>query len=91
MKKDFSRNTTEVFTKTIEKEFGILLDQEWFEKHVHAIMLEKYDEELAENTWKYINLPNIDEEINLPTYVCEYELDAAVTKMLETTIPVLFI
>ena len=77
--------------KTIYEESGVLLNQEWFEEHVYKNMLKAYDEELAENTWKYIKLPNLEEEIKLPAFIFEHELNCAVEKMVKATTYALFI
>ena len=71
--------------KKIYAEFGVLLDKEWFEKHVYANLLKAYDKEVAENTWKYINPPSLDAKISLPDCVLKGELAKAVTKMTEAT------
>lgn len=71
-------------SKIIYEEFGIKLDQEWFEENVHKVMLEAYDEELAENTWKYINLPS-EEDVTLPAFVPADSLNYAVEKMAAAT------
>lgn len=75
----------------ILEEFGVLLNEEWFEKNVHAVMLALYDEEIAENTWKYINLPSMEAEIELPAFICKHELDCAVENLIKATTMALFI
>ena len=72
--------------KQIYAEFGVLLNEDWFEKHVYANFLRDYDKELADNTWKYIKLPSLDENLQLPDFVPEGELSEAVTKMTEATV-----
>lgn len=72
--------------KQIYAEFSVLLNEDWFEKHVYANFLRDYDKELAENTWKYIKLPSLDENIELPDFVPKAEFERAVTKMTEATV-----
>lgn len=72
--------------KQIYAEFGVLLNEDWFEKHVYANFLREYDKELADNTWKYIKLQSLDEILQLPDFVPEGELSEAVTKMTEATV-----
>jgi len=72
--------------KKIYAEFGVILNEDWFEEHVYANLLKEYDKELAENTWKYIKLPSMDETLQLPDFVPVGELSEAVKKMTEATI-----
>lgn len=75
----------QVIAKKIHAEFSILLDKEWFEKHVYANFMAAYDQELAANTWKYINIPSMDAALTLPAFVAVGELEAA-DRMVEATI-----
>ena len=46
----------------VAKKCGIILNQEWFEENVHKVLLKSdYPEELAENTYKFMKIPD---EIN---------------------------
>lgn len=47
----------EVYKKT-----GLLLNQDWYDKNVYPILLATYPRDLADNTYKYMRIP---EEINL--------------------------
>lgn len=44
-----------------DKNYGITLNQEWFDEHVYSALKREYPEELAESTYKYMKIP---EEIN---------------------------
>lgn len=71
--------------KRIKSEFGVSIDADWFEKHVHQSFLRDYDEELAENTWKYINIPALDKPISLPEFVTQEEIEAEIDKIVEAS------
>ena len=71
--------------KRIQTEYGITIDADWFEKHVHQNLLRDYDEELAENTWKYINVPELDKQIVLPEFVTQEEIEAEIDKIVEAS------
>jgi len=43
------------------KVFGIVTDQKWFDEHVYKVLIENYPKDLADNTYKYMIIP---EEIN---------------------------
>lgn len=56
----------------VYKKTGILLNQRWYDENVHTALLEAYPKELAENTYKYMQIPKeIEQQIN--------ELDFAIT------------
>lgn len=71
--------------KKIQAEYSITIDAGWFEKHVHQNLLRDYDEELAENTWKYINIPDLDKQIVLPEFVTQEEIEAEIDKIVEAS------
>lgn len=71
--------------KRIQTEYGITIDADWFEEHVHQNLLRDYDEELAENTWKYINIPSLDKPIDLPEFVTQEEIEAEIDKIVEAS------
>ena len=71
--------------KRIQTEYGITIDADWFEEHVHKSLLRDYDEELAENTWKYINVPELDKQIDLPEFVTQEEIEAEIDKIVEAS------
>ena len=49
----------------VYKKTGILLNQRWFDENVHTALLEAYPVELAENTYKYMQIPEeIEQRIN---------------------------
>lgn len=68
--------------KRIKAEYGITIDADWFEEHVHQILLRDYDEDLAENTWKYINIPSLDKAITLPEFVTEADIEAEIDNVI---------
>lgn len=74
--------------KQIQENFGVQIDEDWFETHVATRLKEEYDQELFENTWKYINLPSMDEEFFLPEFVSEEDLDQVIKHLLR--VPRLF-
>ena len=55
----------------VYKKTGILLNQRWFDENVHTALLEAYPEELAENTYKYMQIP---EEIEQRISELDFEL-----------------
>lgn len=71
--------------KRIQTKYGITIDADWFEKHVHQNLLRDYDEELAENTWKYINIPSLDKPIDLPEFVTQEEIEAEIDKIVKAS------
>ena len=71
--------------KKIQAEYCITIDADWFEKHVHQNLLRDYDEELAENTWKYINVPSLDKPIDLPEFVTQEEIEAEIDKIVKAS------
>lgn len=71
--------------KRIKAEFGVIIDADWFEKHVHQSFLRDYDEELAENTWKYINIPALDKPISLPEFVTQEEIEAEIDNVIKAS------
>lgn len=71
--------------KRIKSEFGVSIDADWFEEHVHQSLLRDYDEDLAENTWKYINIPALDKPISLPEFVTQEEIEAEIDKIVEAS------
>lgn len=68
--------------KRVKAEYGVVIDANWFETHVHQSMLRDYDEELAENTWKYINIPSLDKVIELPEFVTEADIRAEIDNVI---------
>ena len=71
--------------KRIKSEFGISIDADWFEKHVHQSFLRDYDEELANNTWKYINIPALDKPLVLPEFVTEAKIIAEIDNVIKAS------
>ena len=71
--------------KRIKSEFGISIDADWFEKHVHQSFLRDYDEELANNTWKYINIPALDKPLVLPEFVTEAQIIAEIDNVIKAS------
>ena len=71
--------------KRIKSEFGISIDSDWFEKHVHQSFLRDYDEELANNTWKYINIPALDKPLVLPEFVTEAQIIAEIDNVIKAS------
>lgn len=71
--------------KRIKEEYGINIDANWFEEHIHQSLLRDYDEDLAENTWKYINIPDLDKPIVLPEFVTQEEIEAEIDKIVEAS------
>lgn len=71
--------------KRIKADYGISIDADWFEEHVHQSLLRDYDEDLAENTWKYINIPALDKQIVLPEFVTQEEIEAEIDKIVEAS------
>lgn len=70
--------------KIIYDEFDVLLCEKWFEEHVYKILLKEYDKELADNTWRYIQLPN--EETFLLDFISKAEIKDIVERMTELSI-----
>lgn len=59
----------------VAKKCGIILNQEWFEENVHkALLASDYPEELVENTYKFMKIPD---EINQRISDLDFELTDA--------------
>ena len=71
--------------KRIKADYGISIDADWFEEHVHQSLLRDYDEDLAENTWKYINIPALDKPIVLPEFVTQEEIEAEIDRIVKAS------
>lgn len=71
--------------KRIKADYGISIDADWFEEHVHQSLLRDYDEDLAENTWKYINIPALDKPIVLPEFVTQEEIEAEIGRIVKAS------
>lgn len=46
----------------IYKDTGVLLDNDWLEANVHEPLYKAYPEDMAENTWRYIELNEAENE-----------------------------
>ncbi len=87
-RRDLAPLNDKFFISTVQKiksEYNITIDADWFEKHVHQILLKNYDEELAENTWKYIDIPTVDKAIVLPEFVTEMELNSEIDRIVDAS------
>ena len=71
---------------------GVILNNKWFEENVHKALLKAYPEDLAENTYKYMVLPeDVDARITAKKFAITdeekdtiymvYDLDAVLDEM----------
>lgn len=59
---DIEAHGVYVLAYMLNKTYGITPNQKWFDKHVKPVLDREYPEELAENTYKYMKIPEVIDE-----------------------------
>ena len=67
-------------SKRIFDEYRIKIDNAWFEKHVKEVLFSQYSQELADNTWQFIKLP---ENAVIPKLACKENINYIINKFLK--------
>lgn len=69
-----------VLADMLRQSSGIVFNQEWFDKNLYPVLVREYPEELAENTYKYMQIPaEIDAKITAGVSPRDEDLTCGIT------------
>lgn len=69
-------------SKVIHDKYGVVLNKEWYENHVYKNLMREYTEDMAKNTWSFIEIPSTSQITDIPEFV---DLAEIVNKVEEFT------